>query len=51
MLFMAGMLMPVHALIVPMYIQIMQAGINNQWFTLLFPYVCFRLILAERKNL
>ncbi len=46
MLFMAGLLMPVHALIVPMYIQFMQANLNNHWFTLLFPYVCFGMPIA-----
>lgn len=46
MLFLAGMLMPIHALIVPMYIQFLQTGLHNQWFTLLFPYVCFGMPIA-----
>jgi raffinose/stachyose/melibiose transport system permease protein len=44
--FVAGMLMPIHALIVPMYVLFIQFDLNNRWFTLLLPYVSFGLPLA-----
>ena len=46
MLMLAGMLMPVHALLVPMYIQFRQFGMQDRWFTLLLPYVCFGMPIA-----
>lgn len=45
-LFMAGLLMPVHALIVPMYIQFKQFDLHNKWFSLILPYVTFGLPIA-----
>jgi raffinose/stachyose/melibiose transport system permease protein len=45
-LFMAGLLMPIHALIVPMYIQFKQFDLQNKWFTLVLPYVNFGMPIA-----
>ena len=45
-LFMAGLLMPIHALIVPMYIQFKQFDLQNKWFTLILPYVTFGMPIA-----
>lgn len=44
--FIIGMLIPVHALLVPMYIQFRQAGIDNQWYTLILPYVAFGIPIS-----
>lgn len=45
-MFLMGMLIPIHSLLVPIYVVFNKAGISNQWFTLLFPYVSFGLPLA-----
>lgn len=45
-LFMAGLLMPIHALIVPMYIQFKQFDLQNKWYTLILPYVTFGMPIA-----
>lgn len=42
-MFLMGMLIPIHSLLVPIYIVFKQCGLNNQWFTLLFPYISFAL--------
>ncbi len=44
--FIAGMLIPIHALLVPMYIQLNRHGLTNHWYTLLLPYVGFGLPLT-----
>lgn len=44
--FIVGMLIPIHALLVPMYIQFKEAGLTNHWFTLLFPYIAFGLPIS-----
>ena len=44
--FIMGMLIPIHALLVPMYIQLNNAGMANRWFTLLFPYIGFGIPLS-----
>lgn len=44
--FIVGMFIPVHALLVPMYIQFRQAGIDNQWYTLIIPYVAFGIPIS-----
>ena len=44
--FIMGMLIPVHALLVPMYVQLRQSGLTNHWYTLLFPYVAFGLPIS-----
>ncbi|MEG0513842.1 MAG: carbohydrate ABC transporter permease, partial [Clostridia bacterium] len=41
--YLLGMLVPVHALMVPMYVLFKSAGLSNQWFTLIIPYVAFGL--------
>lgn len=45
-LFIAGMLLPVHALIVPMYILFKQFSLTNSWFTILLPNVAFGMPVA-----
>lgn len=42
-IFLMGMLIPVHSLLVPIYVVFKNMGINDQWFTLLLPYVSFGL--------
>ena len=42
-MFLMGMLIPIHSLLVPIYIVFKNCGINNQWYTLLLPYVSFGL--------
>ncbi len=42
-MFLMGMLIPIHSLLVPIYIVFQKCGISNQWFTLLLPYVSFGL--------
>ena len=37
------MLIPIHSLLVPIYVVFKKCGLSNQWFTLLFPYVSFGL--------
>lgn len=44
--FIMGMLIPVHALLVPMYVQLRQSELTNHWYTLLFPYVAFGLPIS-----
>lgn len=45
-MFLMGMLIPIHSLLVPIYVVFNKVGISNRWFTLLFPYVAFGLPLA-----
>lgn len=42
-MFLMGMLIPIHSLLVPIYIVFKQCGINNRWFTLILPYTAFAL--------
>lgn len=42
-MFLMGMLIPIHSLLVPIYVVFRHCGMSNQWFTLLFPYVSFGL--------
>ncbi len=42
-MFLMGMLIPVHSLMVPIYIIFSRAGLLNKWYTLLLPYLCFNL--------
>lgn len=44
--FIVGMMVPIHALLVPIYIELKQAGLLNRWYTLLFPYVAFGLSMS-----
>lgn len=43
MFFLMGMLVPIHALLIPIYIQFSNMGLLNRYFTLLIPYVTFAL--------
>lgn len=45
-IFLMGMLIPVHSLLVPIYVVFSNAGLNNKWFTLIIPYVAFGLPIA-----
>ena len=49
--FLLGMLIPVYALLVPMFVQLRSLHLLDQWYTLLLPYVGFGLpigvVLAE----
>ncbi|MBQ6996556.1 MAG: carbohydrate ABC transporter permease [Lachnospiraceae bacterium] len=45
-MFLMRMLIPIHSLLVPIYVVFNNAGISNKWFTLLLPYVSFGLPLA-----
>lgn len=45
-MFLMGMLIPIHSLLVPIYIIFSRTGLSNQWFTLLFPYVAFNLPIS-----
>lgn len=45
-LYTLGLLIPIHAIIVPMYIQFNQAGLSDKWYTLIIPYVSFGLPIA-----
>lgn len=45
-LFIAGMLIPVYALIVPLFVQFKVLGLNDKFYTLIIPYIAIRLPLA-----
>lgn len=38
-----GLLVPIHALLVPVYLLFKQTGLADQWYTLIIPYVAFNL--------
>lgn len=42
-MFLMGMLIPIHSLLVPIYVVFNRCGISNQWYTLLLPYISFAL--------
>lgn len=42
-MFLMGMLIPIHSLLVPIYVVFNRCGISNRWFTLLLPYISFAL--------
>lgn len=44
--FLLGVLIPIHAIIVPMYILFKQTHLSDSWITLIFPYVSFGLPIA-----
>lgn len=44
--FVMGMLIPLHALLIPLYTQFKQMGLTNQWYTLLLPYIGFGLPIS-----
>ena len=45
-MFLMGMLIPIHSLMVPIYIIFSKAGLSTHWYTLLFPYVAFALPMS-----
>ncbi|TCL53993.1 carbohydrate ABC transporter membrane protein 2 (CUT1 family) [Kineothrix alysoides] len=45
-LFLMGMLIPIHSLLVPIYVIFKRVGISDHWYTLILPYVAFGLSLA-----
>lgn len=45
-MFLMGMLIPVHSLLVPIYVVFKNCGLTNKWFTLVIPYVAFGLPVA-----
>ncbi|MCP1427090.1 raffinose/stachyose/melibiose transport system permease protein [Paenibacillus xylanexedens] len=40
-----GMLVPIHALLVPLYLLFKNFGLADQWYTLIIPYIAFNLSL------
>lgn len=42
-MFLMGILIPIHSLLVPIYVVFNNLGIGNKWYTLIFPYVSFGL--------
>ena len=42
-MFLMGMLIPIHSLLVPIYIIFTKTGLDDKWFTLLLPYLSFNL--------
>lgn len=44
--FLIGMVIPIHALMVPIYILFNRTGLLNHWFTLIIPYISFNLPIA-----
>ena len=44
--YMLGVLVPMHALMIPMYIQFHTLGLDNHWFSLIIPYVSFGLTIG-----
>lgn len=42
-MFLMGMLIPIHSLLVPIYVVFKKTGLSNQWYTLIIPYVAFGL--------
>ena len=45
-IFLMGMLIPQHSLLVPIYVVFKKFGLSNHWFTLLIPYIAFGLPIA-----
>lgn len=41
--FMFGLVVPIHALMVPMYVLFTKLGIHNSWYTLILPYTAFEV--------
>lgn len=41
-----GMLIPVHSLLVPIYVVFNSLGFNDKWYTLMIPYIAFGLPIA-----
>lgn len=45
-IFLMGLLIPIHSLLVPIYVVFNNTKLGNQWFTLIIPYVAFGLPVA-----
>lgn len=45
-MFLMGMLIPIHSLLVPIYVVFKNCGLSNHWYTLILPYVSFNLSLG-----
>lgn len=45
-LFLVGMLVPVHALMVPMYVLFTKMGLTDNWYTLVLPYTALGLPIS-----
>lgn len=45
-MFLSGMLIPIHGLLVPIFVEFKTLGLLDQWFTLILPYVTFELPIA-----
>lgn len=45
-IFLMGMLIPIHSLLVPIYVVFKNTGLSNHWYTLIIPYVAFGLPIA-----
>lgn len=45
-MFLMGMLIPIHSLLVPIYVVFKSTGLSNHWYTLIIPYVAFGLPIA-----
>jgi raffinose/stachyose/melibiose transport system permease protein len=43
MLYMLGMLVPIHALLIPLYILFSRTGLTNSWYTVALPNIAFNL--------
>ncbi|MDR2505507.1 MAG: carbohydrate ABC transporter permease [Oscillospiraceae bacterium] len=41
-----GMLIPIHSLLVPIYVVFNRTGLNDKWFTLIIPYVAFGMPIS-----
>ncbi len=44
--FLLGMLIPIHAIMIPMYILFTKAGLGDSWYTLIFPYTAFGIPIS-----
>lgn len=42
-MFLMGMLIPIHSLLVPIYIIFRKTGLSDHWYTLVLPYVAFNM--------
>jgi len=45
-IFLMGMLIPIHSLLVPIYVVFNKTGLGNHWYTLIIPYVAFGFPIA-----
>jgi len=45
-MFLAGMLLPIHGLLIPVFVEFKSIGMLDNRFTLVFPYVAFNLSMA-----